>query len=154
MKESKYRYYIAYGSNLNLEQMAQRCPTAYVVGSTTLKNWRLLFRDAAHTAVATVERAPGCAVPVLIWRIQPGDERALDRYEGWPRLYRKEILRITVNGRRVYAMIYIMNEQRHPYGAPSSAYFDTILTGYYEAGFDPRILREVVLCSLEARDRS
>ena len=110
MKESKYRYYIAYGSNLNLEQMAQRCPTAYVVGSTTLKNWRLLFRDAAHTAVATVERAPGCAVPVLIWRIQPGDERALDRYEGWPRLYRKEILRITVNGRRVYAMIYIMNE--------------------------------------------
>lgn len=28
----KERFYIAYGSNLNLEQMENRCPTAEVVG--------------------------------------------------------------------------------------------------------------------------
>ena len=27
------KFYIAYGSNLNLEQMANRCPTARVVGA-------------------------------------------------------------------------------------------------------------------------
>ena len=123
MKKIRAKYYIAYGSNLNLEQMARRCPTAKVVGSTTLKNYRLMFRGGSHTAVATVERNQGDEVPVLIWRLQPKDEKALDVYEGWPHLYRKETLRVTVNGKRLYAMIYIMNEDRRPYGAPSPQYF-------------------------------
>ena len=52
MKDKKERLYIAYGSNLNLEQMAHRCPTAQAVGTATLKNWRLMFYS-----VATIERA-------------------------------------------------------------------------------------------------
>ena len=31
----KRKKYIAYGSNLNLEQMARRCPTAKVIGAGT-----------------------------------------------------------------------------------------------------------------------
>ena len=81
---------------------------------------------------------------------QPKDEKALDVYEGWPHLYRKETLRVTVNGKRLYAMIYIMNEDRHPYGAPSPQYFCTILTGYRSAGFDPQILRQAAIRSMEA----
>ena len=142
MKKIRAKYYIAYGSNLNLEQMARRCPTAKVVGSTTLKNYRLMFQGGSHTAVATVERSQGDEVPVLLWRLQPKDEKALDVYEGWPHLYRKETLRVTVNDKRLYAMIYIMNEDRNPYGEPSPRYFFTILTGYKSAGFDFRILRE------------
>ena len=104
MKNKKEKLYIAYGSNLNLEQMAHRCPTAQVVGASMLKNWRLMFYS-----VATIERHKGGKVPILIWRIQPRDEQALDRYEGWPCLYRKERLRVTVNGRGVYRLVYIMN---------------------------------------------
>lgn len=36
--------YLAYGSNLNLEQMAYRCPTAKPVGQVVLKDYQLLFR--------------------------------------------------------------------------------------------------------------
>ena len=71
---TKCRLYIAYGSNLNLEQMKHRCPTAEVVGTAELKNWRLWFRGGNHSAVATIERERGFKVPVLIWRIQPEDE--------------------------------------------------------------------------------
>ena len=71
----KRRLYLAYGSNLNLEQMSRRCPTAEVVGTTILNNWRLMFRG-----VATVERCKGGKVPVLVWNIQPKDEAALDIY--------------------------------------------------------------------------
>jgi len=145
------RLYIAYCSNLNLEQMARRCPTAEVVGKTQLHNFRLMFRGKG-TAVATVEKQEGGKVPVLVWRIQPQDERALDRYEGWPHLYRKETLRITVNGRRVYAMIYIMNEKGHPYGAPSLGYLNTIREGYEGAGFDSSILAKAVRGSKEAAE--
>ena len=97
---SKERLYIAYGSNLNLEQMGRRCPTAEVVGTAMLKDWRLRFRGGDHSAVATIERDKGFQVPVLVWRIQPRDEAALDRYEGFPFLYRKETLCVVVNGKR------------------------------------------------------
>jgi len=138
------RLYIAYGSNLNLEQMAHRCPTAEVVGTAVLRDWRLWFRGGNGGAVATVEREKGWKVPVLIWKIQPQDERALDRYEGWPFLYRKETLRLTMNGKRVRAMVYIMNEKGHPYGTPSAGYLGTIRKGYESAGFDSSILAHAV----------
>lgn len=141
---AKSKLYIAYGSNLNLEQMQRRCPTAEIVGATILRNWRLMFRGRNVGAVATVERQKDCHVPVLVWRLQQQDEAALDIYEGWPHLYRKENLRLTVNSKRVYAMIYIMNEAGHPYGTPSSHYLDTILEGYKEADFDTEILHQAV----------
>lgn len=140
----KDRLYIAYGSNLNLEQMAYRCPTAEVVGTAVLRDWRLWFRGGSGGAVATVEREKGWKVPVLIWKIQPQDEQALDRYEGFPFLYRKETLRLTVNGKRVRAMVYIMNEKGRPYGTPSAGYLDTIRKGYESAGFDCSTLAHAV----------
>ncbi len=147
---NKDRLYVAYGSNLNLEQMKYRCPTAEVVGAAELKNWRLWFRGGNHSAVATIERERGFTVPVLVWRIQPGDEAALDRYEGWPHLYRKETLRLTVNKKRVRAMVYIMNADRYPYGVPSAGYFNTIREGYASADFDTGILYDAVKHSGEA----
>lgn len=140
MRNSKERLYIAYGSNLNLEQMKHRCPTAEVVGKATLDGWRLRFRGGAHSAVATIEQNEDFSVPVLVWRIQPRDELALDHYEGFPFLYRKETLRVAVDGKRVCAMAYIMNEAGRPYGVPSVGYYDTIFQGYQSAGFDTEIL--------------
>lgn len=80
--KGKQRLYIAYGSNLNLEQMAFRCPTAKVVGKSELKDYELLFRGGRRGAVATVEPKAGSTVPVLVWEIQKKDEASLDLYEG------------------------------------------------------------------------
>ena len=144
---TKDRFYIAYGSNLNLGQMAKRCPTAEVVKATYLQNYHLMFRGKG-TAVATIEKHRGSKVPVLIWRLQPSDEHNLDIYEGYPHLYRKEMIKVTLDGRRVRAMVYIMNEALHPYGTPSRSYFDTICQGYGYSGFDGKILRQAVLDSV------
>lgn len=135
------KLYVAYGSNLNLKQMAYRCPTAKVLGTSEMKGWRLLFRGAREGAVATVEPYKGGSVPVLVWEITPADEAALDRYEGWPFLYRKEAVKVKLNGKTVKAMVYIMNEGR-PLGQPSCYYYSTILEGYKDAGFNLDILRK------------
>ncbi len=135
--------YLAYGSNLNLEQMANRCPTARVAGTTTLKNYQLLFRGGHANAVATIEPQKGGSVPVMLWNITPADEAALDRYEGWPFLYRKEKVRVTLNGKQVTAMVYIMNEGR-PLGTPSCYYYKVILQGYHSAWFDVNVLKQAV----------
>ena len=44
MKEK--RYYIAYGSNLNVGQMRMRCPHATILGTANLKGWELLFKGS------------------------------------------------------------------------------------------------------------
>ncbi|KXG74561.1 gamma-glutamylcyclotransferase family protein [Thermotalea metallivorans] len=142
------KLYLAYGSNLNLEQMATRCPTAKVVGASKIKGYRLLFRGSHAGAVATIEPFKGESVPVLVWDITPADEAALDRYEGWPFLYRKETIKVRLNGKTVQAMVYIMNEGR-PLGQPSCYYYSTILDGYKSAGFDVEILRKAVADSFE-----
>lgn len=79
--------YIAYGSNLNLRQMARRCPTATVVGTGWVHNYQLTFRG-----VATIVPKENSSVPVGIWEIDEAAEQALDRYEGYPHLYRKETI--------------------------------------------------------------
>ena len=68
--------YIAYGSNLNLSQMEQRCPTARVIGTSEIKDYELVFRGSRYSAVATIELCEGSNVPVLLWGIQPEDEKS------------------------------------------------------------------------------
>jgi hypothetical protein len=135
--------YIAYGSNLNLPQMAYRCPTAKVVGASEIKDYELLFRGSRSSAVATVEPLVGSCVPVLLWKIRPKDELALDRYEGYPNFYRKELFPVELGGRSVNAMVYVMNDG-HSLGSPSDYYLNTILEGYKSAGFDSDFLEQAV----------
>ena len=151
---TKKKLYIAYGSNLNLVQMANSCPTAALVGASEMNDCRLLFRGAHASAVATVEPYKGGRVPVLVWEITLADEATLDRYEGYPHFYRKEKVKVKLNGKTVTAMVYIMNiaendsEADRPLGCPSAYYYDTIREGYETAtnagyeGFDLDILRK------------
>jgi gamma-glutamylcyclotransferase (GGCT)/AIG2-like uncharacterized protein YtfP len=124
------RLYVAYGSNLNLKQMARRCPTAKVYGIGKLKDYQLTFRN-----VATIEPDEGREVPVAVWELQPSDEQALDRYEGYPSFYRKEMVQVEMDGgETVTAMVYIMNS-----GVPSlpdSRYYNVIKEGYADVGLD------------------
>lgn len=131
----KRKKYIAYGSNLNPEQMAARCPTARVIGRGEIKDYELLFRGCRDSAVATVEPKAGSSVPVLIWEIGPEDEWNLDVYEGYPRLYGKENLEVQMAGGCESIMAYTMNEGRKM-GMPSARYLETIKAGYESAGFD------------------
>lgn len=140
---TKNTLYIAYGSNLNLPQMAFRCPTAKVVGASEIKGYELLFRGGRKGAVATVEPLEGSSVPVLLWKIRHGDEQALDRYEGYPHFYRKEMMEVELGGKTVPGMVYVMNGG-HEVGAPSDFYLNTIMEGYKTAGFDTDFLDQAV----------
>lgn len=139
----KRKKYIAYGSNLNLEQMAGRCPSAKAVGRGEIKDYELLFRGCRESAVATVEPKKGASVPVLIWDIGPEDERNLDVYEGYPRLYGKEDLTVQTENGFESIMAYTMTEG-HEIGVPSLHYLDTIAKGYLESGFDLNTLMNSV----------
>jgi hypothetical protein len=139
----KNKLYIAYGSNLNLPQMVQRCPTAEVVGASEVKDYALLFRGGRNGAVATIEPCEGASVPVLLWKITPRDEEALDIYEGYPRFYDKQVIELPLDGETISAMVYVMTPG-YRLGYPSEFYYNTIREGYENAGFDPAVLERAV----------
>jgi hypothetical protein len=147
-KMGKRRLYAAYGSNLNLPQMTTRCPTAKPVGTAELKGYELVFRGGKNNAVATVEPKEGAAVPVLVWDLEPGDEKALDWYEGFPRFYGKRDVELKLDGKPVTAMVYVMTPG-HRAGTPSEYYLTALAEGYRTAGFDPTVLAAAVKRSAE-----
>lgn len=148
------RLYVAYGSNLNLEQMSYRCPTAKVYGKGIIHGYRLLFKGAPENAYLTIESYQYGKVPVLIWEVQPEDEKALDRYEGYPSFYYKENIQVELEtGEIVTAMVYIMTDKmkdRIHLNLPSQGYLRTVKGGYKNAGFDLSFIDEAVEISTKS----
>ena len=64
------KLYVAYGSNLNLKQMAYRCPTATLVGTGVIDNYELQFKGMPTGAYATIAPCKGKSVPVAVWDIK------------------------------------------------------------------------------------
>lgn len=130
--------YVAYGSNLNVCQMARRCPNATVFGIGKIRDYQLTFRG-----VATIVPEQGRVVPVAVWEIDERDEQSLDIYEGYPSFYRKETIPVEmVNGETIDGMVYIMNSGI-PH-QPSPYYYDVIKQGYHDVGLDTKYLDEAL----------
>ena len=94
------RYYIAYGSNLNIRQMKMRCPGARIIGTSVIEDYRLLFKGSRSGSYLTIEPKEGSSVPVVAWEVTESDEKALDRYEGFPAFYYKKELVLPIKGIR------------------------------------------------------
>lgn len=145
--EEKYRdhprYYLGYGSNLNVLQMQQRCPTSMPVMACNLLNYRLVFSD-----VATVVPCEGESVPSSIWKVEPADIEALDRYEGYPTLYEKKYATIPIDGETKTVFFYYLTWDAEP-STPCASYYRTCLEGYVEWGLPVETLR---IAEAEAED--
>ena len=137
--------YFAYGSNINLNQMAVRCPDAKVVEPAVLENYELLFRgNGSSFGVATIAPKEGSQVQGLLWKITPYCEMSLDIYEGYPRLYEKQAITLcTKSGKQVQAMVYVMtHEWRRIPTTPVPSYYTGILEGFQQNGLPEQALED------------
>lgn len=135
------RYYIAYGSNLNMEQMGYRCPDARVCAVGKVLDYRLTFKALGTFAYATIEPFEGAYVPVVVWQISQKDEDNLDRYEGFPTHYFKQHLSVKAGKKALRGMAYIMNEKA-VYQIPARQYYEVIMEGYQRFGLEECQLAE------------
>ncbi len=151
---SEKRYYIAYGSNLNIRQMRMRCPGARVIGTSEVKDYELLFKGSKTGSYLTIEPKAGASVPVAVWEVTERDEMALDHYEGFPDFYYKAEMVLPVKGiktgkvRRRRVFVYIMHEERS-LGLPSANYVAVCREGYDAFGFGQRYLTDAIQRSVE-----
>lgn len=142
------RYYLAYGSNLNVEQMQYRCPDAVAVDTAAINGHRLAFKGSQTGSYLTIDKCKGHKVPVAVWVVSDKDEKALDRYEGFPTFYYKKdfMVRFDSDGRRHKCFAYVMRDDAL-FGIPTSFYYKTCLQGYRRFEFDESYLEDALIYS-------
>lgn len=97
----KPSFYFAYGSNLHLAQMAQRCPGSKFVGKATLSGyeWQVKFTRGGQCD----QVRHGLSVEGLLYLIDSKDEKCLDRSEGLEKKFYKILLEVTLERHEVYS---------------------------------------------------
>jgi gamma-glutamylcyclotransferase (GGCT)/AIG2-like uncharacterized protein YtfP len=128
--------YAAYGSNMDLVQMAQRCPHSPVRGSGWLEGWRLTFggEDISwEGALATVVEDDAERVFVVLYEITENDARALDSWDGATLGYYSKIkVRVQTLEGDLLAWLYVLNAYEG--GLPSARYLGILADAAEGAG--------------------
>lgn len=119
--------YVAYGSNLNLEQMKWRCPDSKVVGTGIIRDWRLVFNTHAD-----IIPSKGSYVPVVVWDVPKADWYYLDIYEGYPKYYIKRKVTVEIGAEKKKCVVYVMADDMKGFAPPFMSYWDTIMEGYHD----------------------
>ncbi|MFI3242533.1 MAG: gamma-glutamylcyclotransferase [Alphaproteobacteria bacterium] len=87
MKQSNQKLYFAYGSNMCIFQMLNRCPNSQPLGTAILPDYKTTQRHYAD-----IDYCEGSEVYGVLFSITEEDLKELDIYEGYPDLYtRKEV---------------------------------------------------------------
>ena len=130
-------YYFAYGSNLNLKQMSERCPDSRPKFTATLPNYKLIFAGWSRKwkgGVASIKPLRGEKVIGAIYELSDRDLRLLDRHEGYPAVYNRFNVTIwTETGEPVEAMTYVKVDQSEETQS-SEEYLAIMQQGYRDWG--------------------
>jgi len=133
--------YFAYGSNLNIAQMAYRCPKAKPLEKAKLYGYRLTFqgvRKNSYGVANVVKASPENFVQGGLWDITEECLESLDIYEGFPNLYTRKKLWVARESSKtkVRAITYIMLPKYTHMAFPSLSYYSTIRQGYSDFGLN------------------
>ncbi|MFP6855283.1 MAG: gamma-glutamylcyclotransferase family protein [Opitutales bacterium] len=130
--------YFAYGSNMNLDQMAVRCPGSRFLTLVAKRGWRFIINQRGYvTAVDDPsEQTLGC-----LWELSDEDWSELDRYEGVSAGYYDrvdcEVIRMD-SEERVSAIAYRATNEIP--GIPNPPYADAVIHGAVQIGLPKEYL--------------
>ena len=125
--------YFAYGSNLCVNQMARRCPSAADPRPAMLADHDWLINERG---VATVEPFDGSQVLGVVWQLDDHDLALLDSAEGVPVRYRRDRLTVHTDAGPAEAWVYI--DHRVDPGPPRPGYLERIIDGALHHGLPHR----------------
>src|ERR1700727_620994 len=131
--QARRHSYFAYGSNLCVRQMAQRCPEAIDPRPAVLSDHDWLINQRG---VATVEPFAGNQVHGVVWQLSDHDLATLDSAEGVPVRYRRDRLTVDTDNGPSPAWVYI--DHRVTPGPPRPGYLPKIIDGAVQHGLPQR----------------
>lgn len=132
--------YFAYGSNMDVAAMQQRCPRSRPVGRAILPRHRFVIMAEGY---ASVLRDGTRSVHGVLWDVALGDVRALDAYESiGTGLYTKisqPVLR--AEGASVRALVYVGRGKGG--GRPLDGYMEAVMSAAKSWQLPENYLREL-----------
>ena len=126
-------FYFAYGSNLHHFQMKRRCKDSIYLKKINLKDFKLTFRSKYRAA--DIEPKKNSTVPGGLFEISKSDEKKLDIYEDFPKLYTKYYF--NYYGKKI--MTYIM-VKKTPFMFPTERYLNIVMRGYKDCYINKKYL--------------
>jgi gamma-glutamylcyclotransferase (GGCT)/AIG2-like uncharacterized protein YtfP len=127
-------YYFAYGSNMLLSQMKERCPDSKFVGRAYILGYKFVYdgySKSRNCAVANIVEVDNSIVLGGLYKISEKDLKSLDRFEGYPSSYNRKIIKVILdNKREVDGYTYFRVGE--PLGLPTDEYRDLIKKGAYD----------------------
>jgi hypothetical protein len=119
--------YFAYGSNMDSNQMAERCPGAEAVGTGVLQDYRFIINQRGF---ATLRQEADVSTPGVLWTLNPAHQQALDKHEGFSAgVYDKSFRAVRRDtGEVVQALVYI-DHRNQQIGTPNDSYLERVIAG-------------------------
>lgn len=128
--------YFAFGSNMNMRQMRERCRQSRFISSGVLEKFRFVYDGNSARwkgAVGNIVPSSGETVYGGLFEVTEEDLDSLDHYEGYPTRYQKiELPVLSGNGEIVKALAYFREGEKE--GTPSTAYRNTVMEGARDCG--------------------
>ena len=130
--------YFAYGSNMNKEQMHERCSSALLLGVASLIDYRLAFTIYSPTRAcgcADIVPTPDAAVFGLLYEMTEEDMSALDTFEGHPEHYRRTTITVRDTNMQEHTVFSYDVVTKQEGLLPSRHYLGLITDAAKEYGF-------------------
>lgn len=139
-------YYFAYGSNMNHEQMKNRCSIARFITRAKLEDYKFVYDGYSSTrkgAVANIIKSDDNVVEGGVFEVDDNCMKKLDSYEGYPNSYQKETLEVKdESGLHYQAFVYVRQPLR--VGKPSKEYRNVILQGARDCGLSENYIKTFI----------
>ena len=105
--EQGVKFYLAYGSNMDFNQMDWRCPNSVYFDKVKLNGYRFVLDSAG---VASIIKDKGYSVECVVWLCPEEDVEILDWYEGVEAgYYEKTYIDVEIDGAIVEMLVYFSN---------------------------------------------
>lgn len=135
-------FYVAYGSNLDSNQMKSRCPNSKFVKYSFLQNSRLVFSQESRrdsVGFASLDYSKGSKALVAIYETPEQDEYDLDSYEGacFTGVHRPYIKKYLDKDHYIYLG---NSEYKNVDATPKISYLYTIFEGYKQSPYTSELL--------------
>ena len=125
--------YFAYGSNMDMSRLYNRGVNPETRHKGVLKGWKLKFNKKASAgdwSFANIEKSEEDSVEGLVFTIKESDLKLLDKFEGAPRHYRREILIVETYSEDAKCITYIAQPEHVVEGLlPQKDYMQFLING-------------------------
>ena len=125
-------FYFAYGSNMNLDQMAMRCPGADVGPVACLGGWKYFINGNGY---AGIEKDDNSEVIGCLWTLKDKHWKALDHYEGVAGGYYERMeMDLELLGEQSTVRCWVYLSCNYEYGVPAARYQQVVVEGARQVG--------------------